>query len=160
LHTARQQTLIPARRLVEERAGEYLGLLTGGAYDRVHVEEPPLRVAVWVSKADQWLQPVEPALSRGTADQVYLAVRLALVEVLSEGRRPPLLLDDPFASFDQERLAAAMALLRRVSETHQILLFTCRPEYEPFADRVIPVDAAATAPELPGPLWHPPPPTH
>ncbi|MBI3974772.1 MAG: AAA family ATPase, partial [Armatimonadetes bacterium] len=41
LHTARQQTLIPARRLVEERAGEYLGLLTGGAYDRVHVEEPP-----------------------------------------------------------------------------------------------------------------------
>lgn len=161
LREARQQTLIPARQLVEERAGAYLSLLTGGAYGQVRITEPPLAVTVWVEGAGLWVEPAEPALSRGTADQVYLAVRLALVEVLSEGRHPPLLLDDPFGSFDPERLAAAMALLRRVAETHQVLLFTCRPEYEPFADRVIPVDAAAPpAPELPGPLWQPPPPTH
>jgi DNA repair exonuclease SbcCD ATPase subunit len=161
LREARQQTLIPARQRVEERAGEYLSLLTWSAYDRVRITEPPLKVEVWAEGAGQWVEPAEPALSRGTADQVYLAVRLALVEVLSEGRQPPLLLDDPFGSFDPERLSAAMALLRRVSETHQVLLFTCRPEYEPFADRVIPVDAATPpAPDLPGPLWQPPPQTH
>jgi DNA repair exonuclease SbcCD ATPase subunit len=161
LREARQQTLIPARQRVEERAGEYLTLLTGRAYDRVRITEPPLKVEVWAEGAGQWVEPAEPLLSRGTADQVYLAVRLALVEVLSEGRHPPLLLDDPFGSFDPERLSAAMALLRRVSESYQVLLFTCRPEYEPFADRVIPIDAAAPpAPELPGPLWQPPPQTH
>ncbi len=160
LQTARQQTLIPARRLVEERAGEYLSVLTVGAYDRVQIDEPPLRVAVWVPPADAWMEPAEPALSRGTADQVYLAVRLALVEVLAEGNHPPLLLDDPFGTFDPERLRAAMALLRKVSEAHQVLLFTCRPEYEPFADRVIALSDQPPPPELPGPLWQPPPQTH
>ncbi len=159
LQAARQQALIPARRLVEERAGEYLSLLTLGAYDKVRIEEPPLRVWVWVPQAGSWLEPAEPSLSRGTADQAYLAVRLALVEVLAEGSRPPLLLDDPFGSFDQDRLRAAMALLRRVSESHQVLLFTCRQEYEPFADRVIAV-AEGSGPQLPGPLWQPPPPAH
>ncbi len=159
LQTARQQALIPARRLVEERAGEYLHLLTLGAYGRVRIDEPPLRVAVWVPQAGAWLEPTEPSLSRGTADQVYLAVRLALVEVLAEGSRPPLLLDDPFGTFDQDRLRAAMALLRRVSESHQVLLFTCRQEYEPFADRVIAV-GDRPPPQLPGPLWQPPPPAH
>ena len=160
LQVARQQTLIPARRLVEERAGEYLSLLTRGAYDRVRIEEPPLRVAVYVPPADQWLEPIEPGLSRGTADQVYLAVRLALVEVLADDQRhPPLLLDDPFGTFDAQRLQAAMTLLRRVSATNQVLLFTCRPEYEPFADRLIAVDQAVV-PDVPGPLWQPPPQTH
>ncbi|MDQ7849099.1 MAG: AAA family ATPase [Armatimonadota bacterium] len=159
LQTARQQALIPARRLVEERAGEYLSLLTLGAYDRVRIEEPPLRVWVWVPQAGAWLEPAEPSLSRGTADQAYLAVRLALVEVLAEGSHPPLLLDDPFGTFDQDRLRAAMALLRRISESHQVLLFTCRQEYEPFADRVIAV-AEEAPPQLPGPLWQPPPPAH
>ena len=160
LQTARQQTLIPARRLVEERAGEYLSVLTLGAYDKVQIEEPPLRVAVWVPQADAWMEPAEPALSRGTADQIYLAVRLALVEVLAEGNHPPLLLDDPFGTFDPERLRAAMALLRKVSAAHQVLLFTCRPEYEPFADRVIALSDQPPPPELPGPLWQPPPQTH
>lgn len=157
LRLARQQTLIPARQRVEERAGEYLRLLTQEGYDRVRITEPPLKVEVWVEGPGQWIEPAEPALSRGTADQVYLAVRLALIEVLSEGKLPPLLLDDPFGSFDPDRLAAAMALLRRVAESNQVLLFTCRPEYEPFADRVILVDATAPPPpELPGPLWQPP----
>ncbi|MGH2453370.1 MAG: ATP-binding protein [bacterium] len=161
LRLARELTVIPARQRVEERAGEYLALLTQAAYGRVSITENPLQITVWADAAAQWVEPAEPTLSRGTADQVYLAVRLALVEVLSEGRRPPLLLDDPFGSFDPERLAAAMALLRRVSETHQVLLFTCRPEYEPYADRVIPVDASAPPPpDLPGPLWQPPPTTH
>lgn len=161
LQTARQDILIPARRLVEQRAGEYLSLLTLGAYDRVQIEEPPLRVAVWVPQANQWMEPAEPTLSRGTADQVYLAVRLALVEVLAEGCHPPLLLDDPFGTFDPPRLQAAMAMLRRVSEVNQVLLFTCRPEYEPFADRVIPLAERPAPPEVPGPLWQQPPPrTH
>src|SRR3972149_5996311 len=160
LQTARQQILIPARRLGEERGGEYLSVLTLGAYDKVQIEEPPLRVAVWVPQADVWMEPAEPALSRGTADQIYLAVRLALVEVLAEGNHPPLLLDDPFGTFDPERLRAAMALLRKVRAAHQVLPLRCRPESAPSPARVIAPSAHPPPPELPGPLWQPPPQTH
>jgi DNA repair exonuclease SbcCD ATPase subunit len=164
LRAARAQAMIPARQEVEARAGAYLGVLTRGAYREVRLEEPPLRVLVRVDRAGRWLEPAEPALSRGTVDQVYLAVRLALVEVLSQGRRPPLLLDDPFGSFDPIRLAAAMTLLRRIAEVHQVVLFTCRPEYEAYGDAVVRVGVGALregagddvpAEEGPGPLWTP-----
>ena len=55
---------------------------------------------------------------------------------------------------------AAMALLRKGSVAHQVLLFTCRPEDEPFADRAIALSDQPPPPELPGPLWQPPPQTH
>jgi energy-coupling factor transporter ATP-binding protein EcfA2 len=79
----------------------------------------------------------EPGISRGTIDLIYLAVRLALAEVLTHGKRPPLLFDDPFITFDDRRRDGAMQLLRELSKGHQVILFTCSPHYGGFADRVI-----------------------
>ena len=63
-------------------------------------------------------------LSSGTADQMFLALRLALVEAL-EGPEPfPLILDDPFLTFDGVRLERAAALLRELAEKRQIVLVT------------------------------------
>ena len=65
-------------------------------------------------------------LSAGAADQLYLAVRLAICElVLPEEKRVPIVLDDALANFDDARCAAALRLLRREAEKRQILLFTC-----------------------------------
>ena len=50
-------------------------------------------------------------LSAGTRDQVYLALRLAIAEFLAQGRRFPLILDDPFINFDEIRLKNAVDLL-------------------------------------------------
>ena len=62
-------------------------------------------------------------LSQGAQDRLYLALRLALAEVMSEqGVRGPLLLDDPFVTFDAERLADAFRNLQRVAEHHQVIL--------------------------------------
>ena len=61
-------------------------------------------------------------LSRGTRDQLYLALRLAL----SEDSDCPLILDDALLTFDDERTGLALDFLRELSETRQILLFTCR----------------------------------
>lgn len=65
-------------------------------------------------------------LSAGALDQLYLAVRLAVCEmVLPDDRAVPIVLDDALAEFDNSRCAAALHLLRREAEHRQILLFTC-----------------------------------
>ena len=65
-------------------------------------------------------------LSQGAADQLYLAVRLAICQlVLPPEKHIPLILDDVFASFDDQRLAAALEWLFQESQNRQILLFTC-----------------------------------
>ncbi|MBU1157286.1 MAG: hypothetical protein KJ921_15645, partial [Proteobacteria bacterium] len=68
------------------------------------------------------------ALSRGTRDQLYLCLRLALAqEITAQGEPLPLILDDPLVNFDAQRLAAALAMLCRVAEERQVILLTCHP---------------------------------
>lgn len=65
-------------------------------------------------------------LSRGTMDQLYLAMRLAICRiVLPSSFNLPLILDDALISFDNERMAAALEWLYNESKERQILLFTC-----------------------------------
>ena len=65
-------------------------------------------------------------LSRGTMDQLYLAVRLAVCELaLPEEDTAPLVLDDALANFDDKRMALALDVLRELASERQILLFTC-----------------------------------
>lgn len=102
-----------ARSLLEE--------LTLGSYDRLLLEQD-----FSLSAAARGEDTVVPAAWRsdGTADQMYLALRLAVLRALSP--EAPLVLDDALNRFDDHRLKAAMDLLRR--ENRQILLFTCQKE--------------------------------
>lgn len=139
LEEAKAAVEVPARRAVEDRAGQFLARLTGGRYTRVQV--PPgqdtLRLEVWSEEAQSWLAPEEPFLSRGTVDLVFLAARVALVDVLASSVRPPLLLDDPFVTFDPERRRRALDWLRELSQERQILLFTWDEEVASHADAVV-----------------------
>ena len=66
-------------------------------------------------------------LSSGTADQLYLAVRLAICEmVLPVEQNAPLILDDALLTFDNERLHKTLDYLVRLGEQRQILLFSCQ----------------------------------
>ncbi|MCA9086102.1 MAG: DUF4332 domain-containing protein, partial [Planctomycetaceae bacterium] len=69
-------------------------------------------------------------LSRGTRDQVALALRLALIECRAEGSdRCPLLLDDVFITSDDDRAAAAADLLMEIAaDGQQIIFFTCQSD--------------------------------
>ncbi|MDR5698023.1 MAG: AAA family ATPase [Armatimonadota bacterium] len=137
LEQAKAAVEVPARRAVEQRAGAFLESLTGGRYGRLRVPEGSMQIEVWSPDAGRWVRPAEPDLSRGTADLVYLAARVALVDVLAGGARPPLLFDDPFVTFDPERQTRAIAWLRELSRDRQILLFTCNDAYAAHADHVI-----------------------
>jgi uncharacterized protein YhaN len=86
-------------------------------------------------------------LSQGAHDQLYFAMRMAVVRHLARRETPPLFLDDPFVNFDAQRLAAAKSILSGMSD-HQCVMSTCDRQYASWSDAVIDLDAAraATAP--------------
>lgn len=138
LEEARALSVYPARELLERRAGEILNVATAGAYARVALDERTLRPQVWVSSVGAWKETAD--LSQATSDQLYLALRLALLDVISGDRRPPLFLDEPFAHLDENRRRAMIAVLRAASRDRQVVLFTCWPDFDAVADRVIVLD--------------------
>ncbi|KWX71422.1 AAA family ATPase [Paenibacillus jilunlii] len=77
-------------------------------------------------------------LSRGTAEQLYLAIRLALAETMSRQANLPLLFDDLFVNFDERRLHAALALLGELSAKRQIIMMTCHRHVVEAAAKIIP----------------------
>ncbi len=135
LEEARKQSHVPVRELLERRAGEYLQVVTQGGYEKVAVDEHTLVPRVWVAAARAWKGP--GSLSKGTIAQLYLALRLALLDVLCQGRTPPVFLDEPFVHFDAERLRAVMPLLMNVARQRQVFLFTSRVREELLADQII-----------------------
>ena len=101
--------------------GEYFARLTGQRYDRVALDR---EMEAAVGRTGAVLPHSALYLSKGTADQLYLAVRLAVCKLcLTEC--PPIMLDDALAAFDDERLGSALALLSELARERQILLFTC-----------------------------------
>jgi uncharacterized protein YhaN len=63
--------------------------------------------------------------SRGTKELYSLAIRLSLSDALYEGELPPVILDDPFTSFDDPHTEKALSLVKKLAEDRQILYFTC-----------------------------------
>ncbi|BCR04739.1 nuclease SbcCD subunit C [Desulfuromonas versatilis] len=100
--------------------GEYLAVVTCGNYTEVHLDED-FNLSL-KGRNGQW-QPVEH-FSRGTADGVYLAVRLALTRQLSSGRQLPLLMDDPLVNFDSGRQSEALKALENLSREHQVIFLS------------------------------------
>jgi uncharacterized protein YhaN len=108
--------------VLHRRLGELAPALTAARYAEIHVDED-LNVTVRVPGRSD-LVPAA-MLSRGAADQIHLAARLALAEVATGGAEAPLLLDESLAHYDDDRLAAALACLGELATSRQILLFSC-----------------------------------
>ncbi|MFW6116946.1 MAG: ATP-binding protein, partial [bacterium] len=139
LQEAKDQAMRSARDELEPRIAAHLAHLTQGRYARVRADEE-LNLRVLSSQKDRWVAADSPELSSGTLDQLYLAVRLALVELLYQDARPPLLLDDPFVKFDATRRQHALILCKEIAQVHQVLLFTCHDHYDSAADWIIELD--------------------
>jgi uncharacterized protein YhaN len=106
---------------ISKRAQELFGKLTGNRYQRLSLGQD---LSLSVSAADEDTLRGAQWRSDGTADQLYLALRLAVAEELTP--EAPLVLDDAFVRFDDLRLKAAMKILKEESETKQVILFTCQ----------------------------------
>jgi DNA repair exonuclease SbcCD ATPase subunit len=133
-------TLRKATRFLEAQVGRDISRLTGGRYKKVTIDDHTLDISVWAPERDDWVPAYQ--LSKGTIDQVFLAARIGLVRLVTQDRRPPLILDDPFVTFDDVRAARAALLLREISSDFQVIYLACSNRYDGLADAVV---------ELPGP---------
>ena len=109
---------------LNKEAGELIAGITGGVYDSMWIDQ---NLDIFMNTPGK-IVPIED-VSSGTMDQIYLALRLAAARLIQGGTgaveaRLPLIFDDSFAMYDEQRLASA---LRYITEIHhgQILLFTC-----------------------------------
>ncbi|OPX83747.1 MAG: hypothetical protein A4E53_04349 [Pelotomaculum sp. PtaB.Bin104] len=107
---------------VLQRASAYIRKITGGAYIRVMA--PAGRTEMLEVESSGGVRVPLPGLSRGTASQLYLSVRLALAHQYS-GVGLPVILDDILVDFDLDRLRGAVRVLGDFSRRRQVLLFTC-----------------------------------
>ncbi len=109
---------------VLNRAAASFSRITDGRYRRLVTQEDGIDlIAADGSRLDA------AALSRGTAEQLYLCLRLALAAEFGRLAVPlPLVMDDVLVNFDPERARLAAQVLLDATPEHQILLFTCHPE--------------------------------
>ena len=119
-NTALQNRFSPQ---LSRRTAEIFQELTGGRYTGAALDRSfHLTAQPAGDPMDRDIQ----LLSAGAADQLYLAARLAICQlVLPPGKNVPIILDDALANFDNDRCAAALRWLRQEAEHRQILLFTC-----------------------------------
>src|SRR5205823_1972641 len=78
-------------------------------------------------------------LSRGTAEQLYLSMRLALVREYANHVDPlPVVFDDIFVNFDPARSRTTFKAIAELCSTHQVLLFTCHPHLVQQVEEIVP----------------------
>ena len=118
---------------VIRHAQDFFSGVTGQRYQqlRVPIGEQTITVADTTGASKQ---PAE--LSRGTREQLYLALRFGLIREFGEhAERLPVVVDEALVNFDPQRARLAAESFAQLAETNQVLVFTCHPSTaEMFAD--------------------------
>ncbi|MBR2527041.1 MAG: AAA family ATPase [Blautia sp.] len=103
---------------LQTRTSQILAELTDGKYKQVSLDEQ-----LHMTVMDRERSVDVEQLSRGTIEQIFFAFRMASAELLCEGKHFPIVLDDVFGMYDEERLTAALTWLSR--QERQVILCTC-----------------------------------
>lgn len=129
-----------ATRYLEKGMTGVVARITDGRYRRVRIDDQTLAISVVAPEKGDWVDIRE--LSDGTLGQIYLAARLGLIRYATGARRPPLILDDPFVTFDDDHAARGFDILRDLTADHQVIYLTSTDRFDAAAEAVV---------ELPGP---------
>jgi uncharacterized protein YhaN len=123
-----QKTKLPA---VLETSSVYFSKITEGEYQSILFTDA--NELVVLKEDGTRFFPHE--LSRGTAEQVYLAIRLAVAS--NAGPEDfPILMDDIAVNFDQKRTRRTLSLIQEIAQDRQVLFFTCHSHLEPLMPNV------------------------
>lgn len=120
------------------RAGDLFSTLTIGGYATLKVDaDGPIPRLLGVRDDLRTMVEVD-AMSEGTTDQLFLALRLAALEQsVAAGISLPFLADDLFVNFDDQRAEAGFKVLAEVAKTTQVLFFTHHPHLVEIAKSVV-----------------------
>ncbi len=131
---------------VVRSASRHFATMTGGRYTGLTVPLGDGRIEVFDTRANARTSEV---LSRGTAEQLYLAVRLGLIGQLGEvGSGLPVLMDDVLVNFDPGRRRGAAEAIAELASERQVVFFTCHPDTAALFSEVAPDSVRL---DLPGP---------
>lgn len=103
---------------LKHRTSQILSEITGGKYKEVLMDE---ELHILVNTGERTV-PVE-RLSRGTLEQIYFALRMAAGELFCRDEVFPVILDDVFGMYDEDRLASVLHWLHK--ENRQVIISTC-----------------------------------
>jgi uncharacterized protein YhaN len=110
---------------VMRRAGAALSRITSGHYDRIAAALDTDAIEVFDSASGAHAPRL---LSRGTAEQVYLALRIGLLDQLGAvGAGLPVLMDDVLVNFSPDRAEPAARAIADLATRRQVVFFTCHP---------------------------------
>jgi uncharacterized protein YhaN len=130
-HVVARSLLVRARNRYEEhrqpdvvgRAQTFFHGLTGGRYPKLHVTVGEQKITVI---DETGVRKAPEQLSRGTYEQLYLALRFGLIQSMGEEtERLPVIVDEVLVNFDPERARRAAAAFVDLSRTNQVLVLTC-----------------------------------
>jgi uncharacterized protein YhaN len=131
---------------VVRAAESHFDRITGGRYSRILTAPGEATVRI---ESEGGGTKVTEELSRGTAEQLYLALRFGLIEEFARHAEPlPVVMDDILVNFDPDRADRAADALHALAERHQVLFFTCHPRtaqlLDPAGERTVSLDATAS----------------
>jgi DNA repair exonuclease SbcCD ATPase subunit len=123
---SRNEALTAVAGPVEAAATRTLQRIAGSKLGRVQLGEAfePMHVIPGIAASPVAIENI----SGGEREQIYLATRLALADVLAKGERQMVVLDDVLVATDAGRLARVMAILEEAAQRLQVLVLTCHPE--------------------------------
>ena len=118
---------------VIQHAEKFFGEVTGDRYRRLYA---PIGQQTITVIDESGLDKIPSQLSRGTREQLYLALRFGLIREFGEhAEHLPVVVDEALVNFDAERAHFAASAFAELSETNQVLVFTChRTIADMFAD--------------------------
>jgi exonuclease SbcC len=119
-------------------AGDYFSTLTCGTFDALVIDDVGNQRALRGVRSSNGDHLDLDAMSDGTRDQLFLALRLAYIETHCDKGTPcPVILDDVLMAFDDRRATAALRALRDLSQKTQVLVFTHHAHHVALAETVL-----------------------
>ncbi len=118
-------------------ASKYFREITRGEYKAILPTENILESDFQAILKDGTIQESIDLLSRGTLEQLFLAIRISRIKEIEPAL--PVIVDDSFVNFDSSHLMETLTLIRELANTHQIFLLTCHPHLVESCQEDIPI---------------------
>ena len=114
---------------LNKQASYYMSKITNGKYDNITIDE---RLNITINNKKSLIP--SSRLSKGTIEQMYMALRLAAADIIFEKDKKPILLDDAFVMYDNKRMGNTLKFMAESME--QVILFSCHTREKVMADKL------------------------
>lgn len=134
LNKLRSQMITKAEKELLEPAANILARITDNEYQAIATGAELDATEFKTTLADGTVQASVNNLSRGTLEQLFLAVRISRIKEISPAL--PIILDDSFVNFDRSHLYHTAEIISELAVDHQIFILTCHPHLIKFIQKI------------------------